>query len=70
MISANFLNLFIACLEAMDPISLMFVLTAMFAVLKGFEMVSSTAMTLNSSWLLRSLTCFGATDIYFVFKSY
>ena len=70
MLSANFIALFIACLEDMDPISLMFVLSEMFIILKGFDMVSSLAVTLQYSLLFGILACLGVTDIYLLLKSY
>ena len=68
MLSAEFLTLFLSCLEAMNPISLVFLLTVMFTVLKGFEMNSTHAMHLQSYSLLGSLTCLGVTYSYLVLK--
>ena len=70
MISANFLTLLLACLEAMEPISLILVLSEMFTVLKEFDMFSSPVMNLKYYLLLGSLTCLGVTEISFVLKSY
>ena len=44
MVSTYFLPLFFTYLEAMDLISLMFFSSAIFATLKGLEMVSSPDM--------------------------
>ena len=51
MLSANFLPLFLACLEAMDPISLEFFLVEMLTVLEVFNMVSRPAMHFQSFFL-------------------
>ena len=57
-------------MEAMDPVSLMFVLEVILTMLKGFEMVSRTDMPFQSSSLLGSLTCLGVTEISLVMKLY
>ena len=49
MISAEFLNLFISCMEVLYLISMMFLLEDMFTIFKGFEMASSPDMTLQTS---------------------
>ena len=70
MISANFLTFFLAFIEAMDPISLIFVFAEMFTVLKWFEMFYSPIMTLHYSSLLGILTFLGVTKSSFVLKLY
>ena len=70
MLSADFIPLFIYCHEAMDPISLMFVMTAMITVLKGFEMVSIPVRPFQSSSLIVILKCLGVTDSSLVLKLY
>ena len=59
-----------ACLEATEPISLVFIFSEMFTVLKGLEMFSSLAMPERSSLLLGIMTFFGVTVIFSVLKSY
>ena len=63
------LSLF-ACLEAKDPISLMFTFGEMFTVLKGSEIFSSPDIPARYSSFLGSLTCFGVMVRYSVLKSY
>ena len=69
-ISANLIYFFFACLEAIYPIYLIFVVAAMFTILKRLEIFSSPDMSLQSSSLLVTLTCLGVTVICFVLKSY
>ena len=47
----DFPPFFLACLEATDPISLMFIFKDMFNVLKGLYMFSSLASLVRSSLL-------------------
>ena len=70
MRSANFLPILFDFLEAIDPIFLIFVLSGMFIILKGLEIVSSPAMPLNSYPLLGIFTCLGVTAISFVLELY
>ena len=57
-------------LEATEPISLMFMFSEMFTVLKGLGMFSSPDMPVRSSSLLLILACFGVTVGYSILKLY
>ena len=70
ILSSHFLPFFLACLQAMDPISLMFALTVIFAILEGFDMDSSPTVHFQYSSLLGSLTCLGVAERYPFLKSY
>ena len=52
---------FFAYLDTTEPISLMFVLTEIFTILKGLDMISIPYMPLRSSSLHVSLTCLGVS---------
>ena len=70
MLRDDFLPFFIACLEALYLISIMFVLIVVFAILKVTVMVSSLAMPLQYFLLFGTLTCLGLTKISLVLKLY
>ena len=70
MLNLDFLPLYFACLEAMDPMSLIFASFMIFTIKKGSEIDSSPDFPFHSSLLLGSLTCFGVTDSSSVLKSY
>ena len=70
MLSSDFLPFFISCLGDMELISLIFVLTEMFTVLKGYYMVSSPAMIYQCYLFLGVSMCLGETDISLVLKLY
>ena len=70
MLCADFLPFFFAFLEATDPISLIFVLAAMFTIFKLLEIFSSPDIILRYSSLLGGLICLGVTVSSFVLKSY
>ena len=70
MLNSDFLPLFFACLEAMDPISMMFFSYFMFTHLKGLDIVYRPTIPLHSSLFLISLSCLGVTEISLVLKLY
>ena len=59
-----------ACLEATEPISLMFIFSDIYTFLKGLDIFSSPTMHVRYSSLLVSMTFFGVTVRFSVYKSY
>ena len=70
MLRANFLFLTLACMEAIDPISVILGIYIMFTILKGLEIFSRPSITHESLSFFVSLTCFGVTVKLFTSKSY
>ena len=70
LLRSDFLFLAMACLEAIDPISVILVRSVMLTILKGLEIFSRPSITQESLSFLGSLTCFGVTVKLFMSKSY
>ena len=70
LISADFPPFFFVYLGATYLISLMFMLTDMFTILKGLEILSSPTVPVKSYLLLGRLMCFGVTVRSYVLNSY
>ena len=69
-LKADFLPLFFSCLEAREPISLVFLYSALFTTLKLLDMVSIPAIHLQPSLFPGILVCLGETVRSSMLKSY
>ena len=70
MLRAYFLFLNMACLEAVDPISVILGRTSMFTILNWLKIFSRPAIPQEYFSFFGSLTCFGVTAKLFMLKSY
>ena len=70
MLNSDFITLFFAYLEAIDPISLVVVSSVLFTILTGLDIVSRHDIPLQSSSFFISLTCLGVTESSLVLNLY
>ena len=70
MLRDEFLFLALACLEEIDSISVILVISIMFTILKGLEIFSRPYIPQESLSFFSCLTCFGVTVKLFMSKSY
>ena len=70
LLRSDLLFLALACIKAIDPISVILRISIMFTILNGLEILSRPSITHESLSFFGTLKCFGVNSKLFMLKSY